>query len=658
VRCPVRLAFVCVLALGYIGCGGEATSPDVTPFGITISPAGSQTITSGTSTTLSANATNKSGGAITGQTIGWSSDDASVATVSPAGVVTGVHVGQTSIRASIGAISSTGVSVTVAPGAAATLAIRTQPAGAVSGGALATQPVVEIRDAAGNLTSSTAAVTAAIGSVSGTLGGTTTVTAVAGLATFTNLSLTGVGARTIVFSGPSVASATSASIDVTAAAALTIAKYAQTAAQSSARLVRDPISGRLFVMQLDGTILRLVPNTSGGGASVEQVYSAAVTGMASVEGMAFGPDGAIYLVGDQLVDQSFIATIRRGVRTTATSDTRVWSNVAHTAPIPAGGGSYDHRFNGIAVSADSKTLYVNSGARTDHGEIESNGGRFPGLRDVPLTALVLKLPADGSDILLQNDDAALRAGGYVFARGVRNTFDLALNAAGELFGGDNSGDRDDNDELNWLQQDHHYGFPWRMGTNDTPQQFPGYDPLTDKLINRVAYTNSATLFTNDPTYPARPSSAFTDPVVNAGPDANSVRNASTGVASKGTIATFTSHTSPLGLVFDVRNELPAPFRGGAFILAFTPGSTDGNPTQQGPFLDPSQALIQLVLTRSGDSYQTTARRFVCGFNEPVDAEIMNGKLYVLEIATGTIWEISLPTGSEAARTDCPNVTGA
>jgi hypothetical protein len=59
---------------------------------------------------------------------------------------------------------------------------------------LATQPVVRIQDSGGNtVTSSSATVTVAIQSgAGGTLGGTLTVTAVNGVATFTNLTLAGV----------------------------------------------------------------------------------------------------------------------------------------------------------------------------------------------------------------------------------------------------------------------------------------------------------------------------------------------------------------------------------------------------------------------------------------------------------------------------------
>lgn len=638
-------------------CGSDSTGPTPVVAAVAVNPSTPISLASGSTSVLSATVTNSSGDQMSGQTVVWTSSDPAVASVN-SGTVTAIKVGQTAITATVGSVSSAPVNVTVTPGAAAALAIRTQPSGSISGAALTTQPVVEIRDAAGNVvTSSTAAVTAALSTTTGaSLTGTVAVNAVAGAATFSNLNITGAGTRTLVFSAPSLASATSADITVVAATALSIKRYAETAPNIAARLVRDPIGGLLYVLLLDGSVYRLNPNSS--GATAQLVYTASVTGMPNPQGMAFGPDGTLYLVGDQAsADHYLTATIRRGVRTSASSDTRTWSNVAHTVPYPM---SYteDHRFNGIAVTADNRFLYVNSGARTDHGEIETFNGQFPGLRELPITALILKLPTDGADILLQNDDAALQAGGYVFARGVRNSFDLALSATGELFAGENSGNRDDNDELNWLQAGRHYGFPWRMGTNDTPQQYPNYDPTSDRLINH-GYTDWATLFSNDPTYPARPATPFTDPVANVGPDANSYRDSATGIAHKASdlgrsLATFTSHRSPLGLVFDVRNELPDRFRGSAFILSFTPGTTT-NDAGSGPFLDESQDLLQLVLTRSGDNYQTTATRIVCKFRLPVDSEILNGKLYVLEYATGTVWEVTLPTGSEAAKSGCVNL---
>jgi len=94
--------------------------------------------------------------------------------------------------------------------ASSAIAVTTQPVGSTSGAALATQPVVRIVDAAGNtVTHSSALVT--VSASGGTLGGTTTVTAVNGVATFTNLTHTTAGTYTLTFASTSLTSVTSAS---------------------------------------------------------------------------------------------------------------------------------------------------------------------------------------------------------------------------------------------------------------------------------------------------------------------------------------------------------------------------------------------------------------------------------------------------------------
>jgi hypothetical protein len=116
--------------------------------------------------------------------------------------------------------STATVSQAIAAGAATELAVVTEPtAPASNGAALATQPVVEIRDQYGNLTASTATVTAAVGSGTWTLGGTAAVDAVSGTVTFSGLTATSASAvtgATIDFSSPSLTGATSASFNIPA----------------------------------------------------------------------------------------------------------------------------------------------------------------------------------------------------------------------------------------------------------------------------------------------------------------------------------------------------------------------------------------------------------------------------------------------------------
>ncbi|MGA1699501.1 MAG: hypothetical protein ACO4AZ_11570, partial [Ilumatobacteraceae bacterium] len=85
-------------------------------------------------------------------------------------------------------------SIPVNAGAAARLALTSESSGIAAGSAFTTQPQVQVKDADGNLvTTSTATVTATITQVDGvgSLVGTTSVSAVNGVASFTNLGIDG-----------------------------------------------------------------------------------------------------------------------------------------------------------------------------------------------------------------------------------------------------------------------------------------------------------------------------------------------------------------------------------------------------------------------------------------------------------------------------------
>src|SRR5204863_418029 len=136
--------------------------------------------------------------------------------------------------------------ITVGAGAATQLTLTTQPsATAQSGVAFAQQPVVQLRDGAGNPVSQAGVtVTAAIATGGGTLGGTLTATTTAGgTASFTNLSISGTtGDRTLSFSATGLTVATSGTITVTAGTAtqLTLATQPSTTAQSGVAFAQQP----------------------------------------------------------------------------------------------------------------------------------------------------------------------------------------------------------------------------------------------------------------------------------------------------------------------------------------------------------------------------------------------------------------------------------
>jgi len=416
------------------------------------------------------------------------------------------------------------------------------------------------------------------------------------------------------------------------------------AASPSVRIAKDPRNNHLYYLKRNGEIYRVNLATS----QSQLVYSRKDHQLSNTQGMAIGSDGAIYLVGNTNLTNSLTkATIVKGVVNSSTSD-RFWSILAETAGYPKSNTAYDHGFNGIVVSSGNKYIYVNSGSRTDHGEIQSANGQFPNTREVGLTTCIFRLPTNGKNIFLPNNRQLLKSRGYVFAEGIRNTFDMAFAPNGHLFGAENGPDRDMPEELNWLRQGRHYGFPWRIGGANNPQQFPGYNPTQDRLLNPLFHAVKQGFYRNDPTFPKKPNITLTEPIPNFGPHADSFRDPQDGKVKDASnlgryLSTFTAHRSPLGLVFDTQKALSSEFQGDGFLLSWTKGNPNGD-SGRGPFRDPSEDLLHLKLTKVGNTnYRLNARRIVKSFQQPIDAEIIGNKIYVLEFGGSQgIWEITLP----------------
>ncbi|MBE7454167.1 MAG: hypothetical protein HS111_36560 [Kofleriaceae bacterium] len=140
-----------------------------------------------------------------------------------------------------GLAGATSVTFSVTPAAAAALVFTVQPSTTVAGAAIAPAVQVTARDAFSNTaTRFTGTVTVARASGPVTpLGGTTAVAAVGGVATFSNLSLELVGSYTLGASSGGLTPATSATFDVTPAAAaalfFTVSRRPAWPASASAR---------------------------------------------------------------------------------------------------------------------------------------------------------------------------------------------------------------------------------------------------------------------------------------------------------------------------------------------------------------------------------------------------------------------------------------
>ncbi len=417
------------------------------------------------------------------------------------------------------------------------------------------------------------------------------------------------------------------------------------------KIAMESVSGHLFYSTAPGDIYEVyIP---GVGAATDSLrYTSADHGITSLQGF-YLRDSVMYLCGNIWSATTGIGKIVKG--TLQPNGTRAWVDVVTTDPYPTASSGGDHGFTGVNLDPDGNNIYVSSGARTHLGEIRTNGGAWPGTREVPVTSRIFKFPVNSIGIVLPNDSNLVDNSGYVFAWGTRNAYDMAWDGNDMLFAIDNSGERDDPEELNWLRQGNHYGFPWNMGGNDNPLRFSPYDVNLDPMVNHLSsgYVNG--WFADDPTFPPVPSGiTFTEPVRNYGLTADFFRDPVTGQVKnahdEGTyISSFTAHRSPVGLLFDSDSLLAAPFRGDGFVMSFMPGgdSTGYTPISPWggpcPFVDSSRELVQLKLTYNStiDNYTMTTSNIAGGFYLPVDAELSGNVMYVIEY-DGDIWKITFP----------------
>jgi hypothetical protein len=257
------------------------------------------TVTSNTSTVTVAIANNPSGGTLAGTK--------SVAAVSGVATFSGLSIDKSgtgyTLSATDGSLTSaTSSAFNIAAGAANKLVFAQQPTSAVAGASIAPAVTVQIQDAGGNLTASTANVTVAIATNAGggTLSGTLTVAASGGVATFSNLSVnkTGTG-YTLSAAGTSLTGATSSAFNISPAAASNLAFTTQPSAGSGGAAFGQPAVtvqdqfGNTVTADTSTVTVAIANNPSGGTLSGTKSV-AAVSGVATFSGLSIDKAGTGY----------------------------------------------------------------------------------------------------------------------------------------------------------------------------------------------------------------------------------------------------------------------------------------------------------------------------------------------------------------------------
>jgi hypothetical protein len=425
---------------------------------------------------------------------------------------------------------------------------------------------------------------------------------------------------------------------------------------NAVRVAFDTKTNALYYITFFGDVYKIIQPTNA-PAYDTLIATTADHNINYMQGLAI-KDSIMYVVGNHKISGNAGYGIVAKGKLTA-SGARVWTNLLTTEPYPSTATLYDHAFSSIALSDHNNDVYIASGSRTDHGEIQTSGGLFPNQREQPLTNKIFKFSTNASNLMLYNRRSYLDSMGYIFAEGTRNMFDMAFDTQNNLFGVNNNGDRDDPETMHWIRQGDHFGFPWEMGGNQTPQQFAGYIPNNDKLINHNSLGYGNGYFYDDPTYPQRPPNlVVAPPIKNFGPDADKFRDTNGMINDASdlgiSLTTFTSHRSPLGLIFDKYGDLGGNYNKNGFVLSYTIGTTDSSGTITtpsigiGPFVDLSQDLLQLKM-----QYDSTTNNFrlnsyiiVQNFSTPVDAELVDNFLYVIEtnsVGEPKLWKIEFPS---------------
>jgi hypothetical protein len=282
------------------GGGSAGTAWAQQPVVVVQDSLGNTVTTSAASVTL-ALAAHPGGGTLSG--------GATVSAVNGVASFTGLSIERAAAGYALGAAATglagaTSASFNVTPAAASRLAFTTQPGGGTAGAAWAQQPVVTVQDAFGNtVTTSTVGVTLALGAnpAGGALAGTSTLSAVGGVVSFSGLSMLRAGAGyTLTATRSGLTSATSAPFAILVGPASKLVFTSQPGggpqgaawSQQPAVAIQDA-AGNTVPTASASVTLALAANPSAGALS-GTLSASAVSGVASFSGLSINKSGVGY----------------------------------------------------------------------------------------------------------------------------------------------------------------------------------------------------------------------------------------------------------------------------------------------------------------------------------------------------------------------------
>lgn len=420
---------------------------------------------------------------------------------------------------------------------------------------------------------------------------------------------------------------------------------------NAVRITQDPKTRQIIYTTFDGSVYEVRINRFGKPESALR-FSVRDHGISELQGIDFLGD-TMFLVGNIKVNNGK-GTRGIGMRAIRLKKNQyAWTPLFITEEMGGNKTIFNHGFNATVVSPDGKYLFVNSGARTDHGELQENDGLYPGQRDVPLTACILRIPVNAFALTFRNDRAWLLKEGYLYAEGLRNAYDMAFSPDDRLFAVVNSSDYDHPEDMFEIKQSHHYGFPWVMGQLENPQQFKDWvpDATVDPFIPETSHAYQQKYFSSDALFPQRPKNLkISIPVLNIGPRLNHYRDLKSGkVMDADTtgvlVGTFTPHSCPLGLLFDTKGKLGGKYQYSGFMISWTDGE---NFELMSRISSEGEELVHLEMIpdKASNQFKVKTTLLVDHFLSPTDAVLIDNQIFVIEYGQrANIWQINFPSSA-------------
>jgi len=347
------------------------------------------------------------------------------------------------------------------------------------------------------------------------------------------------------------------------------------------RVQVHPKSGLFYVLYLNGDLWQVdaAAGTKKRVLEAKRYFRKGAAAFVQALGLHIDAAGLTYIVVNERHDQETPQRAHVCVYRVADTDGDLvpdradpWIEFDH----PWGIGPFNHGACKIATGPDG-WIYLSVGSRTDHGEAgkDSEKLRLDTHGETDLTACMLRI-----------DPKAEHPKTEVFCKGLRNSFGFDWDDQGRLIASENGPDADHPEELNWLRQGKHYGFPYRFGN----QALPMYP---DAAVAPEGLT-------------------FERPIANLGP---------AGRPTEEKEYTFHPHSSPSGVLWYRSGTLPARYDHSFFIERF------GNYLGKEPV---GFDLLHVKLVEKDGEWAAVMTTILEKLRRPIDLCQSKGKIYILE----------------------------